>query len=974
MNNPTHTLVYNLYEALPGLYAINVLLVQCTSDGKPLHILQKAGPQHLEALGVNEADTHLRLMRIAEQIQPAALEKYFNKNKKKTEPLAALYTDEVLKGQIQQYVHRRMNDLLALVQKHRFLVSREAERRTLVKDVLLTIENVPLEPLLTFRRLPEGSISYRLRLRDGQGTSWEIHTRDVVPVTNQEPWVIVDYHLYRLAHINGHMLLPFQKKSEVRVPAAQVKTYFQKVILKAAARVDHLEAEGFELVRHDADPVCRLEAYHDIFKGTWALAVYMDYPGASFPCFDPRKERTSLEFGNDDNNIRVVKVQRRPEAEAAYLNVLRQLGLEQGHGSQFIAPCDDPLHLLQWLCTHRVSLEEQGFRVVAPQTDIGPIALHEARIVWETHQGNDWFDLRGKISAGEYCITFAQLAPYIQQGNRFYPLPDGTVLLIPQEWMSRFSHLALMGKKQGDTWRLLKSQRNLLSDALPELFSSAKPTDKPPAEILQPATLQATLRPYQLQGFQWLAQHYHDNLGACLADDMGLGKTLQTIAALLYVKAQKPAEAQTASGSAQLSLFQPVVDDFFQPLQALIVLPASLVFNWQQELAQFAPSLHVLPYTGTNRLKDIRLLARYDVVLTTYQTALRDCELLTKIEWEYIVLDESQQIKNKDSQIFKALGQLRARHKISLSGTPIENALSDLWAQMQFINPDLLKSFHFFKEHFIIPIEKQQDEAAKTRLRSLVAPYLLRRTKEEVAKDLPHLHRQVFYCEMTPPQEKLYEEEKSKARNYLLEHYHPNDAQYLAIVHQTLMRLRQLVNHPGMILNDYTHDSGKFNQIMGAWDTIQKAGHKVLFFSSFVKYLNRFAQQWDEKGQPYSMLTGLHNAAQRKAEIQRFEHDPAVQAFLISIKAGGTGLNLTAANYVFILDPWWNPHVEEQAIARAHRIGQDKPVIAIKFITRNSIEDKILQLQERKMQLAEDILATANNMKIRKDDLDFLLT
>lgn len=974
MNNTASTLVYNLYEALPGLYSASALLVQCAPGGEPLHISQKAGIQHLEVLGLEETSAHLCLLRIVEQIQPKSLEQYFNKNKRKSEPLAVLYADKALKGQIQQYVHRRMNNLLALAQKHRFLVSREAERRTLVKDVLLTIEDAPLEPMLAFRRLPEGGISYRLRLRDGQGAPWEAHTRDVVPVTNQEPWVIVDYRLYRLAHINGHMLLPFQKKNEVHVPAAQVKTYFQKVILKAAARVEHLEAEGFELVQHTANPVCRLEACHDIFKGIWALVVYMDYPGASFPCFDPRKERASLEFGDNGDDIRVVKVQRRPEAETAYLDILRQFGLEPGHGSQFIAPSDDPLYLLQWICTHRAALEERGFWVVTPQTDIGPLALYEARIEWKAQQGNDWFDLHGEIRVGEYCITFAQLAPHIQQGNRFYPLPDGAVFLIPQEWMSRFSHLALMGKQQGEVWRLLKSQRNLLSDVLPELSSSAAPTDKPPAEILPPPALLATLHPYQIQGFQWLAQHYHDNLGACLADDMGLGKTLQTIAVLLYAKARKPvAAAQPASGGAQLSLFQPVADDFFQPLQALIVLPASLVFNWQRELAQFAPSLHVLSHTGANRDKDVRLLARHDVVLTTYQTALRDSELLAKIEWEYIVLDESQQIKNKDSQVFKALSQLRARHKISLSGTPIENSLSDLWAQMQFINPDLLKSFRFFKEHFILPIEKQQDEAAKARLRALVAPYLLRRTKEEVAKDLPPLHRQILYCEMTPHQEKLYEEEKSKARNYLLEHYRPNDAQYLVVVHQTLMRLRQLVNHPGMILDDYAYDSGKFNQIMEAWDTARRAGHKALFFSSFVKYLNRFAQQWDENSQPYAMLIGSYDAARRKTEIHRFEHDPDVQAFLISIKAGGTGLNLTAADYVFILDPWWNPHVEEQAIARAHRIGQDKPVMAIKFITRNSIEDKILQLQERKMQLAEDILAAADNMKIQKDDLDFLL-
>lgn len=964
-------LVYNLYESLPGLFLVNALIVRQDGTGALTHIVQKIGAHQLDERETDRPELHRRLLRLMEQVQPKALEQYFNRKNKKPLSLAALYQDEVLKKQIEAYIHRRVDELLEIATRNKVPLTWDAERRSLVKDMLLHPVEAPLQPLLSFVRLPEG-ISYRLRLADEKGP-WRIHDRSVVPVTNNPAWVIVDYRLYRIAHINGYMTLPFQKKNEVRIPQSSVKTYFQRFILKVAAKAD-IEAEGFEVVQHNELTGCRIEAVHDLFADSWSLAVYMEYPGAEFPCHDRRQERTALEF-NTVNDIRIVKVRRDPKQEALFLEKLHALGLRPGNGSHFVyaaPPDDDPLFLLQWLCEHRQVLEAAGFTVVAPETAQGQLYVQEASIAFHIGQGNDWFDLHGEIRVGEHVFSFAALALYIREGNRFFPLPGGAIFLIPAEWMSRYKALAQMGKKQGEGLRFTKGQRPLL-----EGIGGVKPPsdqldehEKAP-EVPVPALLNATMRPYQLEGFRWLVQLYREGLGGCLADDMGLGKTLQTIAALLYAKAQKPA---AASSGAQLTLFAPAADaDFLQPLHALIVLPASLVFNWQNELRQFAPSLHAYAHTGPGRYKDIRLLARFDVVLTTYQTALRDQDLLSKLEWEYIVLDESQQIKNKDSKVFKALHDLPARHKLSLSGTPIENSLSDLWSQMQFINPELLGAFTFFKKSFILPIEKQQDEAQKASLRTLVEPYLLRRTKEEVAKDLPPLTTRIFYSEMTPEQEKLYEREKSKARNFLLENYRSADGQYQVVVHQTLMRLRQIVNHPRLVMEDYEKDSGKFRDVLAEWDVIRRSGHKVLLFSSFVKYLSLFREEWQAENRSFAWLTGEMTAKQRQAEIGRFQSDPEVQAFLISIKAGGTGLNLTAADYVFVLDPWWNPFVENQAVARAHRIGQDKNVIALKFITKGSIEEKILLLQERKKQLAEDIISSPEKLTLEKTDLEFLL-
>ncbi len=438
------------------------------------------------------------------------------------------------------------------------------------------------------------------------------------------------------------------------------------------------------------------------------------------------------------------------------------------------------------------------------------------------------------------------------------------------------------------------------------------------------------------------------------------------------LKSKNPKQQEKNNGK-QLGIFENDDADFLQALNALIILPASLVFNWEAEIYKFAPSLSICRHTGQKRSKDIRILSRFDVILTTYQTALRDVDILNKIEFEYIILDESQQIKNKEGKAFKAVNTLEARHKISLSGTPIENSLADLWSQMQFINPNLLGTFPFFQREFITPIEKHNDEDKKARLRSLVAPYMLRRTKEEVAKDLPPLTVTLHYCEMEPEQKKLYEKEKSAARNLLLDNFQTGNSQFQIVVLQTLTKLRQLVNHPKLIQPDYDKESGKFNEVLEQWDVIRRSGHKALIFSSFVQYLELFKTDFKEKNQPYAWLVGDVTQKQRKAEIEKFQEQADVQSFLISIKSGGTGLNLTAADYVFILDPWWNPFTEQQAIARAHRIGQDKNVIALKFITKDSIEEKILKLQERKSQLAADIIEGTGALHFSKGELEFLL-
>ncbi|MCO6491296.1 MAG: DEAD/DEAH box helicase [Phaeodactylibacter sp.] len=964
--------VYDLYPAAQDLFLPMAYIVSKDRSGQLAHILQKALPETVEAVGLPLHPVQERLFQIVEKLQPKALEKRFNPPKKKPKELAALLEDREVARAVANYAHRELDELLRLAVRHQLPLTWAVNRTVLVKDFLLEYREAPLEPRLYFARENDG-VRYRLQLADEKG-AWPVHARDVVPITNNPAWLFVDYRLYRAPEINGNMVKPFRKKEEVVIPQKSVKTYFQKFILKVAARAD-IEAEGFDVVQHEKLESCRLEPVQDLFNNHWVLAVRMQYAGVAFNWSDKKDKRTTLEFG-DGEEVRIVQVVRDPKAEKAFLDKLPAFGLENNSGSYF-QPAEqtgDPYFLLEWLGEQRPALEAAGFAVGEPEIDGKTACLHKPGLQLDTVQHNDWFDLQGTVTVGTFSFPFIALAKNIREGDRLYPLPNGAVFVIPQEWMARYKSVFQFGKREKDNLRLAKSQYTLLSEIGIQEGAEILEESESLADFRPSPLLKASLRPYQLEGVKWLVQLYESELGACLADDMGLGKTLQTIAALLHAKEQREQQQESPpAGSRQLGLFEPPADhDFLKPLNALIVLPASLVFNWEAELRKFAPSLQVYRHAGPKRYDDQRLLRRFDVILTTYQTALRDTALLKQLEYEYIVLDESQQIKNKDSKVFKAINELSARHKVSLSGTPIENSLSDLWAQMQFINPGMLGSYNFFKREFITPIEKHDDEEKKNSLRRLAAPYLLRRTKEEVAQDLPELTVKLFYSEMAPEQKRLYEREKSAARNFLLDNFDGNNPKFRFQVLQSLTKLRQLANHPKMAVENYEKESGKFNDVMEHWDVVRRGGHKALIFSSFVKHLELYRQEFETHRLPYAWLTGSQNSKQREDAIRAFQENPDVQPFLVSIKSGGTGLNLTAADYVFILDPWWNPTTEQQAIARAHRIGQDKNVIAIKFITLDSIEEKILRLQEKKSQLAEDIIGEVGQASWSRGDLEYL--
>ena len=466
----------------------------------------------------------------------------------------------------------------------------------------------------------------------------------------------------------------------------------------------------------------------------------------------------------------------------------------------------------------------------------------------------------------------------------------------------------------------------------------------------EPRGFKGQLRSYQQAGLGWLKFLQDFGLGGCLADDMGLGKTVQLLA-LLQERCSAPRQRHPS----------------------LVVVPKSLVFNWHQECTRFAPRLKVLEYAGLDRAALRDSFADYHIILTTYGTLRRDAALLRETQFDYVVLDEAQTVKNPASQVARASRLLRARHRVALSGTPIENHLGDLWSIFEFLNPGMLGRSSAFKTYS----SNSDDQDARKLLARAVAPFILRRTKQEVASELPKKLEETIYCELGDEQRQLYDELRMHYRSSLLGLV---DDQGLAKsrmhVLEALLRLRQAACHPAL-LDKASRDEpfAKLEYLCPQLQELIDEGHKALVFSQFTSLLAIVRHQLDQREINYEYLDG--QTRNRKVRVERFQNDDDCGAFLISLKAGGLGLNLTAADYVFLLDPWWNPAVESQAIDRAHRVGQARPVFAYRLICRDTVEEKIAELQTRKRSLADAILE-ADNSSLLKDlsaeDLERLLS
>jgi SNF2 family DNA or RNA helicase len=576
----------------------------------------------------------------------------------------------------------------------------------------------------------------------------------------------------------------------------------------------------------------------------------------------------------------------------------------------------------------------------------------------EVRSGIDWFELHGEVDYDGLPASLPQLLAALRRGDGIVQLGDGTLGMLPEEWLAGFAPLAGLGTTEEDHLRFRRNQAGLLDALLAaqpgvrvdEMFARVREKMRGFQGVKaaeQPEGFVGQLRDYQREGLGWMEFLREFGFGGCLADDMGVGKTAQVLATL---------ELRRAEGHGP----------------SLVVAPKSLMFNWREEAARFTPRLRVLEHLGVARSRE--LIGEHDLVLTTYGTMLRDAPWLAEMEFDYVVLDEAQAIKNASTASAKAVRLLRGRHRLALSGTPVENHLGELWSLFEFLNPGMLGEAKVLK--LAGGLAQNPGDEARRLLAQGLRPFILRRTKRQVARELPEKTEQTIYCELDAAQRKQYEDLRRFYREKLLNRVATEGlGRSKMYVLEALLRLRQAACHPGLLdVKRVGESSAKLDMLIEQLDELREEGHKALVFSQFTSLLSIVRLRLDAAGVKYEYLDGA--TKDRAARVDAFQNGGESGLFLISLKAGGLGLNLTAAEYVFLLDPWWNPAVEAQAVDRAHRIGQTRPVFAYRLIARNTVEERVLELQKTKRDLADAILGEDNSLirDLKREDLELLLS
>jgi len=826
---------------------------------------KKASPEVLQSFGViiENLDTNTKkVLSICEALKPEIIFKKFSKNSKSSKTMEDLLKDSKLEFGIRQFVKTNLDQFYTLVCQNKIPLSLNLGKEKDFRISRIATENSILETRLEFDK-HENGISYTLLLKE-ETTAFHPSNTAITLLLDEPGWLVAYHKLYLLKDINAKKITPFLKNKTIEIPSRMVSEYFEKFIKDVAKKAD-IKATGFEVELKNRITSCSLQLAHDFFKNVYFINLLFDYEGFSFDNSKTKKIHSEIDTSNLDE-IKVIQYKRTSE-EALFVNKLLELGFiktETGFfGLSPKAEKQDPYATIQWVIEKQEILESSGFMIKDLKIDNKKIDTRKASIQFSNEVKSDWFDIKMTVVFESFEFSFSEIIANIKNRNRLFLLPNGNYFLIPIEWMTLYGPMAKLAKIQNGNIVLPKSNFAVL-EGIPELKDSANLQ----RDIkYQPSSLvKATLRPYQIEGVKWLLEHYNNGLGACLADDMGLGKTLQTLTTLVAVQEQLDFEK---AENVQLDLFGNEIPVAKEYLKALIVLPSSLVFNWYSEARKFTPHFRRVQYIGNDRKLLSKKLEKYDLIFTSYAVVSRDVSILEKYNFRYLILDESQYIKNKNSKIFRAISQIKAIHKISLSGTPIENSLDDLWSQMQFINPNILGSHAFFVENYKLPIEKKQDENSLLELKNLISPFILRRTKEQVLKDLPELSEQIFYCEMEPEQEKLYEEEKSKARNSLLK-TDGSAVDKISIIN-TLMRLRQLSNHPKMIDSKSEMDSGKYIAATRYLETLVQSNQKTIVFSSFVSNLN-FYKAWSKENKiDFCELTGETPLKEREFQVNRFQ-------------------------------------------------------------------------------------------------------
>ncbi|MEI6886017.1 MAG: DEAD/DEAH box helicase [Bacteroidota bacterium] len=876
------------------------------------------------------------LSELAQSFSDSEIHRRFSRKNASLRDFLNHLDEELLQTQIRPFIDRQMDKLLHRAAFYDVQICFQDGPARENPSVPLTVETPSAEPWFCFTKRENGS-DYVLELYQNDQRI-NLREKGNLIIINDPCWFKIGNHLlFFPPGFDGKKLQPFLTQDSIHIPSSAEKKYFETFITKTL-KTGQVRAEGFTVQTLHPEKSMELSLEVD-WQGRAVLIVYFRYGDKRI--MRGKKQKVFIDLKMDGADVAFFRTERDFSWELKMLEFCHDLGLESLNENTLVLPGAsgitnlDLYALVEWLNLYSLVLQKSNILLStdrSPKTFyIGPLAS-DIKII----PGEDWFDVHAVVLLGGLQIPFIQLRKYILNEIREFPLPEGEIAVLPAEWFTRYSDLFYWSADVGDSLRVPLRHFSLIT----HLSAAEDPVLQHRLESLEslsfhdlqaPPDLKGTLRPYQLEGLQWLCFLHENHFGGCLADDMGLGKTIQALSLLLTAK-PSPHKA------------------------SLLIMPASLIHNWRNEIKKFAPSLRMMEHRGADRSESTLFFDSVDVILTTYGTLRNDLDLFTSYTFHYVILDESQVIKNPSAQVSRAVCQLNAEHRLVLTGTPIENSIADLWSQMEFLNPGMLGALASFQKRF-----KSVDTDAE-RMRKIIAPYVLRRNKLEVEPDLPPLTIKEIVCEMSDDQRIHYEREKSAVRNEILEKLETDGSPETSLtVLKALIRLRQMANHPKLVDPEYSGDSGKFEEIVRVGITLHEEGQKVLIFSSFVKHLKLVAARFEQEGLKYTMLTG--STIKREQVVDTFRKENNVSFFLISLKAGGTGLNLTEAGYVMMLDPWWNPAAEFQAINRAHRIGQDKKVIAYKFISAGTIEEKILLLQQRKQELADAFIPSGNPLK-----------
>jgi len=694
----------------------------------------------------------------------------------------------------------------------------------------------------------------------------------------------------------------------------------------------------------DQKPRFELKANGDIIDARVRLYVRYENQEFEVPPDDFPSPLAFLPPKRGESRPRVVR--RDVGAEMAGIQALLNQNLEVSEsGDELVATGDDAIAF--W--TNGIGeLPEEWDRFIPD--DLVDVTIRDESVSpqMRVSSGVDWLNLDMKFESGGAVVREEELRACLEHGRRLVRLEDGTFAPVDPEKvgdvLTRMAEIyATAGKSEklplsqaGRVQDLLKMVENAkVSATAKTLFKKIEHIDEIPS-IAKPRTLKADLRPYQKDGFSWLVFLHELNSGGILADDMGLGKTIQTIALLLWAKSKSKRKLN------------------------LVIAPTSVVPNWEREISKFAPGLKTVVWQGPNRNQQASDLEKADVMITSYALLRRDEELLQALDLGYVILDEAQHIKNPMSQTARSAKKIRSERRLALTGTPIENRLSELWSIFDFVSPGLLGPLKAFEERIARPIDRGDMETAQ-RLRATIKPFVMRRLKRDVAADLPDKIEQEMIVPLAEEQAKLYKQVLGQVRKSVLSEVEKKGVSKAQIqILAALTRLRQVACDPRLMKlpdTDFSaDDSGKLGALLEIVDEAVDGDHRVLVFSQFVEMLTHIRTALDSAGVKYEYLDG--STKNRLEKVDHFNDDSSVPVFLISLKAGGTGLNLTGADTVVHFDPWWNPAVEDQATDRAHRIGQTKNVNVYKLIAAGTVEEKILEFSAKKRALVSNVLST----------------